>query len=169
MAIDSYGHTWHMLDVEIGLPFTLLDAQSLGAYDLRRYNVLIVPPVWGGLGGILEAHGEALASWVEGGGTLIAMGNAAAAVIGAEKKLSSVRLRRNALEDLEKYAFAVERERNAAGEISIDEAQLWGSGDEAPGKAGEKVNAKEAGAEDSDDEDEDEDEKTGDDPDAKRQ
>lgn len=122
VSSDTYGHLWHQLDVELGVPFTILDAQLFGSVDLRRYNVLILPP--GNLGGLLSDHREALATWVRGGGTLIATGSSSALLTRGEDALSGVRLRRNALEQLDEYGRAVARER-AAEEVVIDEQLLW--------------------------------------------
>ncbi len=133
VASDTYGHLWHQLDNVLGVPFTILEAHQLGNYDLRRYNVIVLPPHQGGLGAILEANAEALGTWVEGGGTLVAIGNSAAALTSGASGLSQVTLRRDALEDLAPFSVAAEREW-AAREISIDEAVVWG--DPAPAGPG---------------------------------
>ena len=122
---DSFGHVWFLLDAEIGIPVTQVDAQQLGGYDLRRYNVLILPD-GGDIGSILKESGEELRTWVRNGGTLIGCGGSAAeALTDKELKLSAVKLRPDALEDLEKYAVSVKREREA-GTKPVDEAALWG-------------------------------------------
>ena len=140
---DAYGHLWHHLDQRVGVPFTILDAQTFGSYDLRRYNVLVLPPAWGG--GLLGDQKEALASWVENGGTLIACDAAAAELTAGALGLSSVKLRQDALEELELYAKAVERER-AARNVVVDEAALWNAPAEeaAPPDEGETKEAKSA-------------------------
>ena len=124
VSTSDYGHTWHMLDVELGVPFSLINAQSFGRYDLRRYNVLIAPP---GAGRILRDNASTLKTWVRGGGTLIAIGSSASSILGEKVGLSSVSLRRDSLEDLDDYALDVVRER-AAGSTDIDMDELWGSG-----------------------------------------
>ena len=129
VATDRFGHLWHHLDRELGVPTTLVDAQSFGSYDLRRYNVLILPP--GRLGDALERRAEDLRTWVRSGGTLIAMASSAAAVADEDRGLSSVRLRRDVLEDLDEWLFAARREQ-AAFEIAIDGGSVWeGPADEA--------------------------------------
>ncbi len=122
VSTASYGHLWHHLDVVLGVPFTILDAQEFSGADLRRYNVLLLPP--GDLDGILERHEEELEGWVRGGGTLIAAGSSASALTRGRLGLSGVSLRRDALEELEVFARAVERER-AARAVEIDEALVW--------------------------------------------
>ncbi len=122
---DTYGHLWFFLDSVLGVPSSLLDAQALGAYDLRRYNVIVLPPHQGGLADILKANEEGLRAWVHGGGTLIACGNSAAALTSGELGLSQVTLREHALEDLTPYRIAARRERDSRT-IEIDEAAVWG-------------------------------------------
>ncbi len=121
---DAFGHVWHLLDAEIGLPVTQVDAQQIGSYDLRRYNVLVVPD-GSGLGSLLKDNAEDLRTWVRSGGTLIACGGgAAAALADPELKLSKVRLRESALGELEKLAVSVRREREA-GKKPVDADLLW--------------------------------------------
>lgn len=122
VSTSSYGHLWHHLDVRLGVPFSILDAQGFSGADLRRYNVLVLPP--GGLSGILSDNKDDLDAWVRGGGTLIATASSAHALTSGRVGLSSVTLRRHALEDLEVYERAVERERGARA-IEIDEALVW--------------------------------------------
>jgi hypothetical protein len=123
---DTFGHLWHVLDQRLGVPVTFLDAQSLGSVDLRRYNVLILPP--GGADQVLSGWGETLSAWVHSGGTLVACGSAAAAVTGMQPALSSVKLRRNVLDELDAYELAARREADARS-VSVDLADLWGLDD----------------------------------------
>lgn len=119
---DVYGHLWHHLDTRLGLPFTILDAQDLGSADLRRFNVLVLPP--GGLRDVLEPMKEELERWVEAGGTLIACGSSAALLTKGRFGLSSAVLRRDALKELDEYALIASRQR-AARAVEIDEALVW--------------------------------------------
>jgi hypothetical protein len=123
VSTDGYGHLWHHLDQRVGVPFSILDAQTLGDYDLRRFNVLVLPPAYG-VNGVLKPMLEALATWVEGGGTLIACGSSAAALTKGRLGLSRVPLRQDALDELASYRSAAERER-AARAVEIDEALVW--------------------------------------------
>ena len=123
VSADNFGHAWHYLDAELGLSCSLVSAQELGGYDLRKYNVLVLPE--GGLGGIVKDNADALKTWVEAGGTLVASGSAASALLGKELGFSSVRPRSDALAELPKYAEAVKREREA-GKTPVDAALLWG-------------------------------------------
>ncbi len=154
---DSLGHLWFALDHELGVPHTLLDAASFGDFDLRRYNVLVLPQATGALRAILEENAESLRTWVSAGGTLVACGNAAAMLADPELELSDVRLRRDVLEELAEYAVAVERER-AARSISVVESAVWDgvSVDAAVDRAA--ASSEDAEGEHSDDEDEEDDE-----------
>jgi hypothetical protein len=120
---DAYGSLWHYLDVDLGLPVSSLDAQSFGSYDLRRYNVLILPP--GDTGDLVSSQAERLRSWMDGGGTLIACGSSAAAVAEPKADLTTARLRQDILDHLADYEFAARREL-AARTIEIDERTIWG-------------------------------------------
>ena len=124
VAADTYGHLWHHLDRRVGLPFTLLDAQSFSGADLRRYNVLILPPAGGALAGLLEANKDRIENWIRSGGSLIACGNAAALITSERVGLSSVTLRRHALEDLSPYRLKAKREWDSR-EVKVDEKLIW--------------------------------------------
>lgn len=120
---DSFGHVWHALDFELGLPTTLADAQAFGSLDLRRYDVLIVPD--GNLSGWMASRASELRRWIEGGGTLIAMGGAAAAACKPENELTSARLRADALDDLDAHVRAARRGRSA-GKVEPDRDVVFG-------------------------------------------
>lgn len=154
VRIDTYGHLWFQLDHELGIEVSHLDAQTFGSHDLRRYNVLVLPPAGGSMRALIEAQKERLADWVSGGGTLIACGSTAAMLADEDLGLSGVRLRRDSLEDLDEYRYGIEREL-AAAEVAIDEALLW---------EGEAADNDEA---DEEEDDADEPEET--DPDAERE
>jgi hypothetical protein len=133
---DAYGHLWHHLDQRVGVPFSILDAQSLGDYDLRRFNVLVLPHAHG-IAGVLGPLKERLASWVESGGTLIACGGSAAELSKGRLGLSQVALRQDVLEDLASYRKDAERDR-AARAVVIDEEAVWnGPPPQAPAAGGE--------------------------------
>lgn len=125
---DAFGHAWQALDAELGVPTTLADAQSFGSLDLRRYDVLVLPD--GNLDGWVADRAERLREWVRAGGTLVAMGGAAAAVCNPETKLTSARLRGDALEELDSYVRAARRAR-LAGKTAPDPAVVF-DGAEAP-------------------------------------
>jgi len=163
---DGFGHIWQLLDERLRLPMTMLDAQRFGGQDLRRYNVLVLPP--GSIRRALAPHAKGIAAWVRSGGTLIACGSSVAGVLGEEFGLSSVVLRRDALEDLDAFAYAAERERSAR-DVSVDFSELWGDGasatetesdgdvDDDEASAGADASATEADEADEEDEEDEED------------
>jgi hypothetical protein len=74
----SFGFAWHTLDIQYEIPVTVIKAASLGGADLRRFNVLVLPEVFGGaLASTLGESGlENLRRWIRQGGTLVALGSA---------------------------------------------------------------------------------------------
>lgn len=74
----SFGFAWHALDRLYEIPVTVLKAGSLESADLRRFNVLVLPEVFGGaLASTLGESGlENLGGWIRQGGTLVALGSA---------------------------------------------------------------------------------------------
>jgi len=108
---DTYGHLWHLLDVELGQRVTLVDAQALGRTDLRQFNVLVLPP--GATRATLAPIEDDLEAWVRSGGTLIAVADSAAALCDPDGGLSSVRLLRDVLDERDRYRWAAWREREA--------------------------------------------------------
>jgi hypothetical protein len=65
-----------------------------------------------------------LRTWVEAGGTLIAVGGSAAFVADTATGLSGARLRHQALKDLELFARALAQEERAVN-LVIDSAAIW--------------------------------------------
>ncbi len=69
------GAIWHHLDVRVRQPTTLINTTDLAGIDLKRYSCVILPG--GGYAGWGDKHALKLKTYVNGGGTLIAVGNAA--------------------------------------------------------------------------------------------
>src|SRR6185503_10212726 len=67
---------------------------------------------------------DTLRGWVRAGGTLIAYGEAATSLCDKDSKLTQVRRRADVLDDLDKYAMSVKREREA-GHVPVDEEALY--------------------------------------------
>lgn len=122
--VDVYGlgHVWQMLDAEFGVPVSLIDVAH-GETDLRRYNVVVLPETTDG-GEAYSGMMDELKSWVNGGGTLIAIGNAVGPLIEPEKGISAVRSRTAVLGELEQYGWAVKQERSA-GRTPVDAEAVW--------------------------------------------
>ncbi len=70
------GQLWHLLDQRIGLAVTKVDVSDIGRVDWADYNVLVL--VSGNLSYLSGNRLDQLKAWVRGGGTVIAVRNAAA-------------------------------------------------------------------------------------------
>ena len=64
------GEIWHLLDQRFEIPVTLLTAERMNSYDLRKYNTILM--VSGSYSSISEKGTENLKNWISGGGTVIA-------------------------------------------------------------------------------------------------
>ncbi|MEE8153962.1 MAG: M14 family metallopeptidase, partial [Phycisphaerales bacterium] len=131
ISTTSFGSTWFLFDARTGLRVSPINIQSLGGIDLRNYNVLVLPDVWGSgaLRAVLnESTITKIEAWVKSGGTLIAMGGSASFLASEEIGLSSVRLRRDVLGELDVYEEAMNRERSARM-VQIDPDEVWGHAD----------------------------------------
>jgi len=78
----SAGYVWHWFDVRLEQPVTLLDLDRVGGADLSRYTHLILPE--GRYESLREGQRAALADFVRAGGVIVALRNAADAVVGLE-------------------------------------------------------------------------------------
>jgi hypothetical protein len=124
----TFGTCWHLLDSQFGVRTTLLDVTSLPNADLDKYNVLVLPDVWGDAMTYNRVLGNAgvkkLKTWVDAGGTLIAMGNSAAFLADSSVAMSSVRPRRQVLKNLARYDEALATAEEAES-IVIDSLLFW--------------------------------------------
>jgi hypothetical protein len=102
----DFGQIWFLLDDRLGIRHSHLDMD--GGAELSRYNVLIVPERFGGP--IPDEWMRRLKTWVEQGGTLIAIGNSAAHIADPKSGLGSVRQLQDVFGKLEDYELAVWRE-----------------------------------------------------------
>lgn len=109
----SFGAAWWTIDHRLGLRASYIDAQSANRADLRRYNTIVLPDLYGDAPADLI---ERLDDWTESGGTLIAIGDAAAALTAGEEdgeRFSAVRPFEDVLTDLSDYKLAALREWHA--------------------------------------------------------
>ncbi|TVS12803.1 MAG: peptidase [Wenzhouxiangella sp.] len=126
----DFGAAWYLLDHRLGLRHSHLDEDRAAAMDLRRYNVIYLPERWGWGGGPMpQALVSRLEDWVRAGGTLIAAGNAARALMAGDEPWVRVRSLDQVVEDdLGPYQDALYREWLAAGDpVPIE---TWGHGAE---------------------------------------
>ncbi|MCH8902787.1 MAG: hypothetical protein IIA45_02595 [Bacteroidetes bacterium] len=128
-GLSSYniGATWYLLEYELNTRFSMLNHESFSRYDLRKYNVLILPSSWGGsrtYHHILGKEGIAkLKDWVKDGGTLIGIDGGAVFLADSSSKMSRVKLKRQALKELPSYAVALEKEKHAL--MNVDSLAIW--------------------------------------------
>ncbi|HVR42919.1 MAG TPA: M14 family metallopeptidase, partial [Thermoanaerobaculia bacterium] len=91
-APTSFGALWHTFDRITPIPHTVLSLDRLGAADLSKFRVLILPD-GGGYGEALQERAAGrLRTWVEQGNTLIAIRRAARALRAEEVAISKTRL-----------------------------------------------------------------------------
>jgi hypothetical protein len=126
-STSSFGSSWYMLDHRIGLRASPINIQRLGRMDLRKYNVLIIPSAYNLRGVLGDGGTRRLRTWIEGGGTLIAIGGSASSFANESGGLSSVRLRRDVLDELDVYEEYVKREM-AARKVTVDPEAVWANG-----------------------------------------
>ena len=72
-GVDSQeaGEIWHLLDTRYAMKISLIEATELSRIDLHDYTTIILPS-----GYPQNLNPNTLSSWVENGGTLIAIGSA---------------------------------------------------------------------------------------------
>jgi len=77
----NVGAMWHVFDQEIRIPATMLDVARLEAFDLSRYNVLLLPDAEDNakLAAALAPSADSIRRWIQGGGTLVVQGGGATA------------------------------------------------------------------------------------------
>ena len=128
---SDFGHVWYHIDQNLQAPATLIEGYRLSQIDLRKYNVLVVPPA-SNLEPLFD-HIDAVKAWVQSGGTLVAMGSSAAALTHAKLGLSKVRRRRDVLEDIPSYQSTMKRWFEARA-IDVDPQNVWEARDRAQSK-----------------------------------
>jgi len=141
----SIAPVWHLLDARFKQRVTLLNLSNMANYDLRRYNVIILPS--GNYQNALAGKTlKNLRTWVEQGGTLIAIEDAAAFLADTARAFVSVRLRSQALKELASYETALKLEESITKKL--DSLEIW----EPKRKEVEKPSAKEEKARKEDEE-----------------
>ncbi|MCH7720034.1 MAG: hypothetical protein IH988_03465, partial [Planctomycetes bacterium] len=127
IATTSFGAVWHLLDDRLGMRCSPINVQALERGDLRKYNVLILPHSRGLSRALGDGEISRLKTWVQSGGTLIALSSAATLFADEKRDFSAVRRKRDVLDKLDVYAEALKRE-NDARTIDVDPADVWGAG-----------------------------------------
>tara|TARA_B100000586_G_scaffold148946_1_gene108183 strand:- start:574 stop:1902 length:1329 start_codon:yes stop_codon:yes gene_type:complete len=123
----SFGATWHLIDYKMKSRASLINAMNFGWQDLSKYNVLILPN-GSSMKKVLGDNGiNKLKDWIDDGGTLISYSNSAAFLSDSSVSISSVRLRRQALDKLVSYNNDLSILKEAEN-FSIDSIALWEGG-----------------------------------------
>lgn len=117
----SVGELWHLLDHDLGIRAAFIDTPQASGLDLRRYNVLVIPD--GGTDGWSDLI-PAIRSWVESGGTLIAVGNAAAALAKEKDGIGSTRVLGDVLTKLGDYRAAIVRDYLGKN-VDVNPDEVW--------------------------------------------
>lgn len=91
----SFGHTWHLLDHVSRTAHTVVNIEDLGSVDWSKVNVLVLPS--GSIGrSITGSTLDALKSWINTGGTVVAIGSSST---WASTELAGLKADDNAEED----------------------------------------------------------------------
>jgi len=138
LSAYSIGAIWYLLDYEMKQRFTLLNHDFFSNFDLRKYNVLVLPSGNSATyKNILGKNGiKKIKTWVNDGGTLIGIGGGAAFLADSSTGLSQVKLRSQALKDLQAFQEAVVKE--SSWRTKIDSVAIW------EGKVSPKASKKKA-------------------------
>lgn len=124
-ADSSAGEAWFEIDQRLGVRATLLNADSFGQADLRRYNVIVFPNTYGE-NPALHSKDE-IKAWISAGGTLIAIGQSAAQWAGKEGGLEAVRTLTDAWDNIVDFEQAVLREA-IAPTATVDAEKIYARG-----------------------------------------
>lgn len=103
----TFGESWFVIDHELGIRASYINAHDLSGVDLRRYNTIVIPDAGDDA---LKGSLESIKAWVEGGGTLIAIGASAHQLAVEKEGLGSTRLLPDVLTKLEDFRLGVTRE-----------------------------------------------------------
>ncbi len=103
----TFGEAWYVIDHELGVRASYINAHDLSGVDLRRYNTIIIPD--GGTDTI-KASLESMKAWVQRGGTLITIGASIPALAGDKDGIGSTRLLTDVLTKLDDFRLGVTRE-----------------------------------------------------------
>ncbi len=84
VGVTSFGYLWHLLDRQVGVEHHRIDIGRLGKMELADLDVIVLPSGSGYDDELDEATAERLATWVERGGVLVAVGGAVSWVVDRE-------------------------------------------------------------------------------------
>ncbi len=73
ISSNAFGQVWFFFDKELQYPVTIIDADQIGGINLSEFNVLVLPE---GFYRLSDDVIQSIGSWVDGGGKIIALGEA---------------------------------------------------------------------------------------------
>jgi len=79
----GFGEVWHFMETQLQYPFTALNIENFGAFDLNKYDIIILPNGYYGRS-INKKQLEKLQDWVRKGGRVIALQRALSLFAGKE-------------------------------------------------------------------------------------
>ncbi|MGZ8867378.1 MAG: M14 family zinc carboxypeptidase, partial [Thermoanaerobaculia bacterium] len=89
-ASTSYGMLWHTLDIDTPIPHTTLSLEAFGSADLQKYNVIVLPD-GNYTDRIRKREIDKLKTWLNAGGTLVAVKGASAFLRHKDVAISKVK------------------------------------------------------------------------------
>jgi hypothetical protein len=99
---NDAGEAWHLLDHRFDINTSLINADLVNRIDLSRYNVIVMAD--GNYGSISEVGRTRLRTWIQQGGTLVAMGNASRWL--ADNKIGNFTFKQNGESDSTRRPYA---------------------------------------------------------------
>jgi hypothetical protein len=126
--MSSFGDLWYLLDYELKCPCSIINYTYFDSLDLRKYNVFVLPSAASSPETYRKIFDKkditSIKEWIANGGTLVGTGSAAAFLADSTTALSKVKLRRQALKEIDSFREAVKWEENA-GLATPDSMAIW--------------------------------------------
>ena len=119
----DFGTIWHSIDSNLGIRHSHLDSNRLSYTDLRRYNTLVIPATW--YSQLSKGELSTIKTWVEAGGTLVAIDGSAVPFTSKEAGLSRVRQIKDTLKEVEQYDISLQREWLAQQNSYAEIENIW--------------------------------------------
>ncbi len=84
ISVTSFGYLWHLLDRQIGVEHHRIDVQTLSRIELAELDVIVLPDGSGYADQVDDETAKRLATWIDQGGILVAIGDAVAWIVDRE-------------------------------------------------------------------------------------
>ena len=119
----DFGTIWHSIDSNLGIRHSHLDSNRLSYTDLRRYNTLVIPTTR--YSQLSKGELSTIKTWVEAGGTLVAIDGSAVPFTSKDAGLSRVRQIQDTLKEVEQYDISLQREWLAQQNSYAEIENIW--------------------------------------------